>query len=292
MSVVEKIKVAISKSTSFAEKCSTVVEKLKAAFPHYNWVGIYQKDGNFLKLLTYRGDFETPHKVINIEKGICGKAAREGKTIIVPDVSKAEEYLMCSVNTKSEIVVPIKVNDKNVIGEIDIDSFKLDAFSDADKIILEEVAQILEKEYCKKLFSENAKGINKLTIRVGYKDTDKMGVVHHSNFLVYFEIARTELLRNLGVSYKEIEQHQTFLVVKDVSLKIYRSAYYDDVLTIETFVTDTKRSSITFFYQMFNQNSELIAEGETRIFSVDEHTRKLKSLDSFIIEKLEKLRSF
>lgn len=108
----------------------------------YNWVGIYLVDGDNLVLAAFAGDGETQHVTIPIGNGICGLAAKQGETVIVPDVSKDPRYLMCFPSTRSEIVVPIKSQGR-VLGEIDIDSDHLSAFTGNDQKLLEETAAIL-----------------------------------------------------------------------------------------------------------------------------------------------------
>ncbi len=104
--------------------------------------------GDKLVLEAYAGDAETEHVTIPIGQGICGFAAKTGETVIVPDVSRDPRYLMCFPSTRSEIVVPI-MGENGVIGEIDIDSDKLAAFSKSDEKFLEaaagKLASYLEK---------------------------------------------------------------------------------------------------------------------------------------------------
>ncbi len=289
MKILELIKDKLIKKERFIDKCKIVVEKLHNAFPNYNWVGIYMVEQNNLKLLTYCGDFDTDHKIIPISKGICGKAARMGQTVIVPDVRESPEYLSCSLKTKSEIVVPIG-HKNNMIGEIDIDSYTLNAFSYADKIFLEEVSQILYEEYIKDLYATRDRPSNKITIRVGYRETDQMGVVYHSNYLAFFEIARTEFLRNCGIVYKEMEKEGTFLIVGDAYVKIFRSAQYDDILTIETYLSNLSKINIKFDYKIFNQNVDLVATGYSNLYPISSRTKKIKRLDNLLIEKLQKVK--
>jgi L-methionine (R)-S-oxide reductase len=123
---------------------SNVVDFLYKNFNHYNWVGIYLVKCNNLILGPWRGEQATKHTKIPIGKGICGSAAKNGKTEIVADVNADNRYLSCFVSTKSEIVVPIKKG-KKVFGEIDIDSDKKNAFSKKDKVFLENLANMLCK---------------------------------------------------------------------------------------------------------------------------------------------------
>ena len=117
------------------------VATLKASVPHYSWVGIYLLHGNELVLGPYEGK-PSPHTHIPLGRGICGAAAAEKATIIVDDVNDDPRYLACSVETRSEIVVPIIKGD-DVLGEIDIDSDRLAAFDGRDRYLLEAVAGLL-----------------------------------------------------------------------------------------------------------------------------------------------------
>lgn len=122
------------------------VNLLKHNFDHYDWVGIYSLEpNNELVLGPFLGK-PSPHTRIKIDSGICGAAVREEQTIIVDDVNADPRYLACSLETKSEIVVPI-FKDGKVVGEIDIDSHKSAAFTDADRQLLEEIAKILSRAY-------------------------------------------------------------------------------------------------------------------------------------------------
>jgi L-methionine (R)-S-oxide reductase len=117
-----------------------VVKLLNSAVPTYSWVGIYTVDGSDLMLDAWSGPAATEHTRIPIGKGVCGFAAKAGKTEIVSDVSKDPRYLQCFLSTKSEIVVPV-LNGGKVVGEIDIDSDQLDSFSSVDREFLEVVAR-------------------------------------------------------------------------------------------------------------------------------------------------------
>jgi len=117
------------------------VALLKDAIPHYSWVGIYVLEGNELVLGPYLGK-PSPHTRIPLGRGICGAAASEKATIVVDDVNADPRYLACSIETRSEIVVPIML-DGQVFGEIDIDSDQPAAFGAADRALLEPVAAML-----------------------------------------------------------------------------------------------------------------------------------------------------
>jgi len=118
-----------------------VVDILKREVQHYTWVGIYLLEGEELVLGPFLGK-PSPHTRIPIGQGICGAAARERDTIIVDDVNADSRYLACSLETKSEIVVPI-MSGERVLGEIDIDSDQPAAFGAEDRRLLESVASLL-----------------------------------------------------------------------------------------------------------------------------------------------------
>ena len=119
-----------------------VVAALAKWFPQYSWVGIYVVRDGMLVLGPWRGPQATEHTRIPIGSGICGAAAKSGKTEVVEDVRRDPRYLSCFVSTKSEIVVPI-IREGVVVGEIDIDSEMRDAFTLVDRHFLEKVAEML-----------------------------------------------------------------------------------------------------------------------------------------------------
>ena len=146
MSVLKEIRGAVQREPDTQRAMELAVTMLKARMPDYNWVGIYLLDGNELVLGPYRGK-PSPHTRIPLGMGICGAAATDEATIIVDDVNADPRYLACSVETRSEIVVPImrrRANGMNeVLGEIDIDSDRPAAFNASDKELLEGVAELL-----------------------------------------------------------------------------------------------------------------------------------------------------
>jgi L-methionine (R)-S-oxide reductase len=119
-----------------------LVTALHEGFTHYTGVYLYWMDGSdALVLRAYRGR-PTEHTRIPIDRGICGRAAREKRTVVVDDVQADSSYLACSLETKSEIVVPI-MRGGEVLGEIDIDGDDRAAYGDADRRFLEELAALI-----------------------------------------------------------------------------------------------------------------------------------------------------
>jgi acyl-CoA thioester hydrolase len=107
-----------------------------------------------------------------------------------------------------------------------------------------------------------------VTVRVRYAETDRMGLLHHANYFVYFEIARTELLRQRGISYREIEDGGHFLVIVDIDCKFKRPAHYDDLLTVRTTVERVTHVKIVHRYEVF-RDGLLLAIGHSTLACVD-----------------------
>lgn len=118
-----------------------IATNLNQGIPHYSWVGFYMVEGEELVLRGWAGPQETQHKRIPLSQGVCGFAAREGKVVNVPDVSKDPRYLQGFTKTKSELVVPIIVGGR-VVGEVDIDSEQPGAFTQLDEAFVNEVAKL------------------------------------------------------------------------------------------------------------------------------------------------------
>jgi GAF domain-containing protein len=136
-----RIEEAVEREPDATRAMDATVRILEEAFDAYAWVGIYVLYGNELVLGPFVGK-PSPHTHIPLGRGICGAAASEKTTIIVDDVNADPRYLACSVETKSEIVVPI-MRDGEVLGEIDIDSDRLAAFGAEDRDLLERAAELL-----------------------------------------------------------------------------------------------------------------------------------------------------
>lgn len=100
--------------------------------------------------------------------------------------------------------------------------------------------------------------------RVIYADTDNMGIAYYANYLKWFEIGRTEMLRSLGFSYKDIEAKGIFLPVSEAFCKYIFPARYDDILTIETTPDSSVKAGMKFDYTILNQEYRLIAKGYTK----------------------------
>jgi GAF domain-containing protein len=135
-----QVRTSIASAPGPEEAMRAAVSALKT-LPHYSWVGIYLLDGDELVLGPFLGK-PSPHTRIPLGRGICGAAATGKQTIVVDDVNSDPRYLACSLETKSEIVVPI-MRDGVVLGEIDIDSDRPAAFGPDDRALLEPIAAAL-----------------------------------------------------------------------------------------------------------------------------------------------------
>ncbi len=124
-------------------------------------------------------------------------------------------------------------------------------------------------------------------IRVRYAETDQMGIVHHSNYLIWFELGRSEFCRARGFSYKEMEEKENaLLVVAEVYCRYKSPAYYEDFLTVRTKIAEIRSRSIRFVYEIYRAADEsLLAEGET-LHLVTDHNQKIKSLPETYKSKL------
>ncbi|CAM3404019.1 GAF domain-containing protein [Elizabethkingia occulta] len=143
----QRLSYLLAADESVENRLKKVCVLLDQEVAYYNWTGFYFRNGDKEELVLgpYVGA-ETDHTVIPFGKGICGQVAVSGETFVVPDVYSQDNYLSCSIDTKSEIVVPIFKDGKN-IGQIDIDSHTVDPFTDEDTELLEwlcgEVAKVL-----------------------------------------------------------------------------------------------------------------------------------------------------
>ncbi|EYE88593.1 hypothetical protein Q428_06965 [Fervidicella metallireducens AeB] len=102
----------------------------------------------------------------------------------------------------------------------------------------------------------------KFSFRVRYEETDRMGIVYHSNYIIWFDIGRTEFLRSLGFTYRQLEEEGIWLPILEVGCKYKSPAKYDDEITVETYIMELSRVKIKFGYRVFRFD-ELLVEGYT-----------------------------
>jgi GAF domain-containing protein len=143
--IVGEVELLINSSKSHDEVLRESVQILKQERHHYDWVGIYLLEGETLVLHNYIGK-PTEHTHIQVGQGVCGVAVAEGANQIVGDVTKLDNYLACSIETRAEIVVLIR-RGTDIVGQIDIDSDLADAFTTEDESLLSRVSELLARRF-------------------------------------------------------------------------------------------------------------------------------------------------
>jgi acyl-CoA thioester hydrolase len=123
-------------------------------------------------------------------------------------------------------------------------------------------------------------------LRVRYAETDRMGYCYYGNFAAYFEVARVEALRSLGISYKKLEDDGIILPVLDYQIKYFKPAFYDEELRIETTIDQVKGVRILFSYKTFNEQNEQINQASSTLVFVDFETKKPLSPPAYLLEIL------
>lgn len=116
--------------------------------------------------------------------------------------------------------------------------------------------------------------VSETKIRVRYSETDKMGYVYYGNYPAYFEVGRAEAMRELGMTYREMEDKGIMMPIATMHVKYIRPAYYDDLLTVRTTIKDFPASRMHFFYEVFNENGKMITTGETVLAFVNVNTQR------------------
>lgn len=146
--ICQALKTLTSAGADLEKILSSAVEHLHRSNPRFHWTGIYELGSDsILRLGPFIGA-PTDHVFIAVGKGVCGTAVAEKRTIMVPDVSKASNYLACSTATRSELVVLIRKGDR-IFAQIDIDSHELNAFDEATVAQVEAVADWLAETYAR-----------------------------------------------------------------------------------------------------------------------------------------------
>lgn len=116
--------------------------------------------------------------------------------------------------------------------------------------------------------------IHSTKIRVRYGETDQMGYMYYGNYAAFYEVARTEMLRSLGMTYKSMEEDGVMMPVLELKTKYIKPALYDELVTIKVIIKEKPAVRIIFHYEMFNEKQELITLGETTLVFVDMRNKK------------------
>ena len=125
-------------------------------------------------------------------------------------------------------------------------------------------------------------------IRVEYHHTDQMGIVHHSNYIKFFEVARTEWLRASGLTYAEMERRGVMMPIVDVQIKYRQPAYYDELITVRAELREIPMARITFHYEVRGEDGRDIASGLTTLGFIDKESRRPQRTPQWLIEVLER----
>ena len=125
-------------------------------------------------------------------------------------------------------------------------------------------------------------------VRVRYGETDQMGYAYYGNYTLYYEVARVELLRQLGFSYKFMEENGVMLPVLSLNVKYIKPAFYDELLTIKTIIKELPQARITFAYEIYNEKNTLINTGETTLVFINKETNKPCIAPAWFLEALAK----
>ncbi|MCB0776132.1 MAG: acyl-CoA thioesterase [Chitinophagaceae bacterium] len=125
-------------------------------------------------------------------------------------------------------------------------------------------------------------------IRVRYAETDQMGVVYHSNFFPYFESARAEAIREMGLTYADMEKQGVIMPIVEVQCRYLRPAVYDDLLTIKTILKELpKQSKIEFHHEVYNEKSDLLVTAKIILYFMHKETMTRTEMPELLTEKLQ-----
>ena len=130
---------------------------------------------------------------------------------------------------------------------------------------------------------------NTIEIRVRYGETDAMGVVYYGNYALYLEQGRTEWLRDIGYTYKGLEEAGIMLPVVQLKVDYKHSARYDELIRVTTRLKELPTAKITFLYEVHNQEERLLCKAETTLVFIDKITSKIRRAPDYLIEKINEL---
>ena len=133
----------------------------------------------------------------------------------------------------------------------------------------------------------NFKKYSEIDFRIRYGETDQMGVVYHGNYAQYFEIGRTEWLRNLGITYKQMEEEGIKLPVISLMVNFKKSACYDDMIKVKTTLKKMPTASIEFDYEIVNELGEILTTGNTVLAFIDIIRNRPTRCPRYILDKLQ-----
>ncbi|MEO0897088.1 MAG: thioesterase family protein [Bacteroidota bacterium] len=133
--------------------------------------------------------------------------------------------------------------------------------------------------------------VHEAQLRVRYGETDQMGYAYYGKYAEFFEVGRVELVRKLGIPYKEVEARGIMMPVSELQVNYKRPALYDDLLTIRTMVKERPRSYFLFEYEVFNEKRELLATGLVKLAFVDMERMRPVRAPQFVLEAFDQYLS-
>lgn len=128
--------------------------------------------------------------------------------------------------------------------------------------------------------------VHETKIRVRYGETDRMGYSYYGNYPLYYEVGRTEMLRSLGLTYKQLEDDGFLLPIASMKIDYKKPAKYDDLLTVKTILRQMPLVKLEFEYEIYNEKGDLLNKGTTLLVFVDEKTRKPCKAPKYFLDKL------
>ncbi len=127
---------------------------------------------------------------------------------------------------------------------------------------------------------------DRINFRVRYSETDQMGFVYYGNYAQYFEVARVELFKRLGISYKSLEKEGIWMPVLDLNIQYIRPAVYDDLLTIDVSITKIENTKIVFNYEVYNEENILLTKAKTTLFFMNAKTKRPTRCPQRLLDKV------
>ncbi len=130
--------------------------------------------------------------------------------------------------------------------------------------------------------------VSEVNIRVRYNETDQMGYVHHANYACFYELGRTELFRKIGFPYSELEKSGVMLPVFSLKVNYLKPAFYDEKITIKTYLRKMPKVKLMFDYEIFNEKGILLNTGETSLAFINKETRIVMRAPQFLLNYFTK----
>src|SRR5262245_14008237 len=151
------------------------------------------------------------------------------------------------------------------------------------------ITVILPKIHPRPITNNQRMFTSETKVRVRYAETDQMGFVYHSNFFHYFEVSRVEFIRQLGLSYADMEKMGVIMPVVDVHVKYLRPALYDDLLTIKTTLREIPaHHKIEFHHEVYNEKKELLCVGKIILYFLEKDSRKRTTMPEALKKTIER----